>query len=862
LVNNVSSSLLNRTIVVDIDYPNENNSAASDNTAHIFTSVVMTQPNNQSTVAALLCHPEYSLTLRQVTTDWVNSSTGNVMAVSDKAIEVHDLGTTQSQLTNDIMQFLFTNEFIPVQDSNPWITYLNYTTPQPNWEAFVNTSLLSKSFQTTFEALAVLTVKSTKMSSANRTISGLITWESPRLLVVPVSLRLMEALLVLMTLVSLALCLVDRGPDSMASSLPGLASILARSNELARIFSRIPATAESLARNLGGYSFAALNTPMRIAVYDTTSKDSDTTRRKQSHHPKSYSSRPWQPMATATTFRVFMIFTTLSLVATLEALYQLSRKRSGIVQVSADGYAKYAWLFVPTLAMSIIAQRYSSMDTAMRTLHPFKKMQSFRVKPLPDFDPQSHISIVSLLFALRRRYLGLSVFISTSILGSILVIAASGMYSAISIQNSSDIAPTIETWFDIHNGSDLQSRYDSLQFPPDVLFSQAILFDNMSYPPGTYDTYAFSTLTSSSLHGNDSSGSPSSLTARVPAARGQVNCSLYEFWDAISNTTGNGVLTLAIAPPPGCTKGSNDHLSNGTNVVLAAAGGEVPQAGYFAFNALLSWNLLNTSGPSYQADDRGPYTVCDDDIQHLFFFYGNQVGNDSTEVAVLHCLPYVESLLVDATFSLPSFAVDAASSPPSEEPGSASPWPSANNSIPLPTLPTMEDSNGVNVDAFFTALSRGMQGTPLPELTGRNNVDRMISRINQLYQQLVAQSLHFNFRQSIASMTAGGGVLGLTPKQIEGSVRSAAHTRLVQNALPTRSLECLLLILVFCEVASFWLVGKSRGLPVDPGSLAGKMSLLVERGMVECLAEVEEKLDGRESAGHPEKCDSSSQQEN
>jgi hypothetical protein len=60
--------------------------------------------------------------------------------------------------------------------------------------------------------------------------------------------------------------------------------------------------------------------------------------------------------------------------------------------------------------------------------------------------------------------------------------------------------------------------------------------------------------------------------------------------------------------------------------------------------------------------------------------------------------------------------------------------------------------------------------------------------------------------------------------------------RLVQSAVATRVLEGLLVCLAVCAGVSFWVLRGTEGiLPVDPGSVAGRMGLLVGSGLVERL---------------------------
>ncbi|OLN83449.1 hypothetical protein CCHL11_03050 [Colletotrichum chlorophyti] len=67
--------------------------------------------------------------------------------------------------------------------------------------------------------------------------------------------------------------------------------------------------------------------------------------------------------------------TSPAVIATLEVLLQHSLRNKGIADVSTEGYVKYGWLFVPTIAMAALALAYNAVDTTNRLLPPFQQLQ-------------------------------------------------------------------------------------------------------------------------------------------------------------------------------------------------------------------------------------------------------------------------------------------------------------------------------------------------------------------------------------------------------------------------------------------------------------------------------------------------------
>ena len=573
----------------------------------------------------------------------------------------------------------------------------------------------------------------------------------------------------------------------------------------------------------------------------------------------------WQPAAATKTFRVSLLVVTVALIITLEAVYQQSKRDNGLAEVDTEGYTRYLWLFLPALAMAGLGLAYGAVDSAMRTLHPYLELAMHadgNREDAMEFDPRSSTALVALVQTIRRRCYGLSAIIIATILGSLLTIAASGLYLVDqSTQTVEMIDLGIGLWFDITSAPDQHRMYIEGRNPPDVWTNQVIQFNNLSFPTGTYEGFAFAMPNATGFsnltryYGDMDTTSTARLQATLPAAQARANCSLYRFWDAVDlkpapNTPfALQLFSVEAPPPPGCNSGGTLRTTNSTatspltpesrSLLFATESGAAPREGYFGFiPTLLRWTLRpnetsTTDFFSDPRDDRTPYTVCNDDTQHLFVMYGHRVSDTIHNISLLHCLPFVQSVSVSATFSLPALRIDD-SFPVTPDPETARPWSVANNtrnSIPLPELPSI---------SFFTTLTLGRGATPLDDsLIGglADNTKRaaMIRRIESVYSQLAAQSLHLNFRRPwdvgnitddgrlVRGMPLVGGFVGA-----EVSVPMArARGRLVQSVVSTRLLEGLLVALGVCLGVSFWLMrGMGGGLWLDPGSVGARMVLL------------------------------------
>jgi len=786
----------------DCDHDMKHTIAPEDDRLHTFMSYTEDRPENVSTVSAVLCHPAYSLTKRQVRT----TSEGNVLDVSETSTEAMALGISQTKLTFDLFELgsLDTNNAA----IGKWDALMRLVSPQSDSRAFSNTTILSNAFQNTFKIASLLAAKNSKTVAVkgNQTVSGFTTYATARLVTTQIALRLMEALLVAMSLIALALCLYnfDLVPNN-PSSLKHIAMVLSMNQEL-------PHGGCGKSHELG----------------------------PQATQPPDW----WRPMAATKMYRIILIITTLLIFVAVEVLYQVSKKNAGLAEVNTEGYTRYFWLFIPSVCMATLGLAYGAADTAARTLYPFVELSTGRggTQSTMEFDPRTLTALVALPQILYRRRFTLSAVVSTSILGSLLTIAASGLFLAKPLASGTQgITLDLATWFDLRPGPKPYMHkwryYEEEGIPMGdlTLLDRAIQFNNLSFPPGTYDRLAFALPDISHLSSNSNT-----ITARLPAVELQANCTPHQFWDSMEL---NEVLEfpIEIEPPPGCTPANESYKDEnivGTlfDELTLNTGLTPPNQGYFGFVVGNMW---------WGGHFENQYTICSDDTIHIFLFYGNRIAKKAYNNTILHCLPFVQAIEVEATFSLPSLAVDDTKSPPKVV-GQPTPWHSKigyENSI---LLPLVIETNPTNYDRFFTALTQGRSGAPMEDLIGRDRVDLMIEHVDTTFGQLAAQALYFQFRDSMDNITAGmveGDGRPLPPRTVRATVNIPAaegRGRLIQTEMSSRLLEVLLLCLVICTGVSLVLerrngVDTGRILPVDPGSIAARMSLLSGSELVKRL---------------------------
>lgn len=871
LTGNDSSRWLNQTLFVDIFYDPTFFSGFAEpdatrrgvDTGQVFTSVVVDLSNNRSQVTALLCHPRYSLTKRRVTTTVGGTKGGNILDVSNEILDKLDLGIAPSIITSDTVLSIWsvTTNFFPKTNvgrvvDNEWIQIMNMTMPQPGWAAFADKDLFSAALQKSFRDLVFLNAKLSRAAptDADQRVPGVIVRPVMRLVITTAVLRVMEALFIVMVLSAATLAFYNLGSSmEYGGSLLDTAEVLSRSDALAPLLTNSGHNCDS--EKLRGYLFSSSRNPTAIHVQRDLRQETSIFQTKRGA-PSIPTVLPfWLPTAMTKAYRISTVVMTSVFFILLETLFEVSKKNGGLADVPAEGYTQYVWIFLPTLAMASLGLAYVAMDKATRMLHPYLQLTRRGGSDMDalKFDPQSSVALVALLRTLRRRASGLSLIILTSILGGILAISSTGLYTTVSVQPAKGVSVNAATWFDIRRASLLWDGYYAARSPlKDGLFGQAIELMNLPFPAGTYKEFAFAMPDLARLQAVASGGNlTGKFTAQVPAARFQSNCELQEFIKLDKGSVRKEEITYNITPPIGCSKDGKLPDRFSTNIMLNLNQPGVvptPKPGPFGFLAQTDWGRekLSSAAGNFTLNLRRPDTVCADNSQHLFFVWGTLAANNETHnVTILHCKPSLEAVDVEATFLLPSLQVDdSPSTPPPRVVNTSSTrkWTAFNEtSIPLPLPGLFVGTVDGNFDSYFTYLTRGVRFADMkPSVAeliatsgdtdgGKTSLSEMIRRINTLSQELAAQSLHFNLRKSVADAADPNQP---APGAITGAVvlsQPAGRARLVQNEVATRLLEGLLIALAVCAVVSFWLVGwrdrTIRVLPGDPGSVAAVMAL-------------------------------------
>lgn len=633
-------------------------------------------PEKSRRISGVLCEPTYSLTRRTVTNVTDVSRSEDLLRVPSTAKEVLDLGTQPSNITQDLLDSIqyelstYNTAITGIFDRYQWYNLLNLTEPQRTMSDWTNTTLVTELSKKAWTAFAAFSVRMGLVSASNQTLQGTTTSTRSRLCIQELSLRLMEALLALLALLSIALYLLFPGvlyrdPGPIGSH----ALILAKSPPLRNILAGGgPTPNETLDSRLHGYTASF---PTRITAGDptvvvtpTTGDALDECTRSQLTEENIDESKWWQPLTGTTWFQIAVFATTVAVIVVLEVLSQISKKNDGIANVVIDGYQKYTWTYIPTLVMALIGLTFAAADATARLLHPFQLLRRGNAafkgnvvrSSLRADSGCSSSRCTETPFRAPGNY-------AHRADGSSLTIVTSGLYTPTPVSWSHDIALDVTGWFHIGDG-----KVRDVSLGGDYDFLSLIEYTNTSYLQWTHGRYALSTFSAATVHGSNGNDTSLTLHARqLPAARANINCTLTHYWEHLNNST--RTQDILVDPPAGChppplttsTSSSSSSSSSSSDsdrqlrFSLASPPSTIDADGNFV-DDLTEYGMLYSSGIT--DEDLIPAAVCGDQRSHFWYLSGHRRANGTHDsLALLHCAPYIEALVVGANFSLPGVEV-------------------------------------------------------------------------------------------------------------------------------------------------------------------------------------------------------------
>ena len=553
----------------------------------------------------------------------------------------------------------------------------------------------------------------------------------------------------------------------------------------------------------------------------------------------------WIPYAARYWMVALTFGSPLAAIAALEVLYRTSNANMGLVDVfNSEDVALYLSRYISAVIMFLIATSFNSLDFAVASFAPFGLLRSGAMPARRSlyFHLLGKMPPVALFQSLRTLHLGSAFSNMAGIIASVLTVVASGLWTIhnVAVSDAPIIASVASNWDVTWPNSAL---YDG--GAADTL--DQIQHGSASLPSSIWNDLVFPDIAYVQMNGRRSSVMDSTslnYTFDVSAIRPVLTCDMVEDdyihiqWTYGKRPWIGGWIAVDARPPlpPGCQLGG----WNGTNDYTSFSVSSFSQ-----FPDRLTW-----IGHFYDIHLGSPmiYTEYDEDIHHreqpdnpagcpsIGIIFSEIKDNATThdDVTVLLCSQKLQQVSVKVIYDgsdthHPSINHDIA---PIPDEGSARYLTNGTNGVD--TFPYRVQSHFVNnltrikvgdeqFDSFFNNLVYGPDGTPLRDLTGRANRDRLLEAIQRLYVKYMVLALDLHLRQRVIS--DGLAVAAGEQSRLTGTVQGWV-ARLQVNFASKLALQFMLGVMTLLGAGAFWLTDLRGTLPRNPCSISSTMGFL------------------------------------
>lgn len=808
---------------------------------------------------ATICVPSYQILEATVTFrgDYLNDSTPSLSVVPSPTPSTLD-NLTAWDIAR-LIPYTFCSTHVPMNDhlclsilaywnaSLLFLDVLNVSNPQVLASDFQDITILIQSATAFFRSWTAQLATLYLVTPIDQPLALNITTQVDRLHTKALSIWLSEAALLIAVLSSLYLvwqspCIrMSRDP----SSIGGLATVLVSSPTVVQRLTQKATVLDdkSVREKMAAHTFSLQldldNGSAKLEVSTEPSEDTSTgvvqSASTEACNNKTKSNSPFVftffiPWAVSKTGMLCMVLAPLCVVAGLEILYRYSLAHEGIATITSPEYVHYAWSLLPALVMTGIKLLCGSLGSVVMTFQPFHAFQkgqaSTRLGLLDNYSAQTALQVISTA-ASKRQFAAMAVAVS-SIVAPFLTIFVSGLFGLRNLDGSLDLQiPQIDQFND---SMAVSAKAEGTWWRDAILIVEN---SNTSFRYGTYDNLAFPQL---DLHefmqvlradtGNQTESGPR-LHVTVPSLRGNVNCTVFKP-DQIFNARyhSDGIVPImalsAIPPIQDC-----DITPPKPDLDFWPFTGE--NASWYAdfagnYGYVGNWWDLESAYSAIESNTT--YHDQKPGCPRAFTFFAKIYDNESVDIEVFYCSPYVEKLDVEVTYTYPDLQIDPGTPPVPHEDTAEYFSDTMITSIEFFFAPI--GPPGANVtwaDRFFYLVVMFGRNAVDPEsIVGDANRDELYKAINRLYGQLTAVFLN---TQRLPLNTSIHHILH------NATISGVPRTRLFQHVVSTRILQGLLILMTLCSITAFITMDTRHILPVNPNSIAGVASLLAGADMLD-----------------------------
>ncbi|KAK5046424.1 hypothetical protein LTR84_008227 [Exophiala bonariae] len=579
-----------------------------------------------------------------------------------------------------------------------------------------------------------------------------------------------------------------------------------------------------------------------------------------------------RPFTLSKTFLWLTFLLPVFLIGILEYLQHLSDTDTdpGIAYLSADSLAQsVVSRYIPAVVALLVATMFNCLDANIAILLPFSTMVDREVSN----DDLSHTWLdrsppMLIYHAVMRRQWAYGLTTVASVVGSILTIVTSGLYTVEDVPRSALVNFVAQDSWNMSFHQALSTDNGA------ALVSSLIETANLSYPAFTFDELVFPTLALDSSNDALRNINLGLVDANVPALRAELQCTeipldLFNYsltWNShygFADIFFGGQVPLPDHCHLGSVYGNESSVStsvngdgwwtgDGYNVTYVAQAMDVHLGAWPGDENDIFYTEIGNLAMANQPDNPPG-------CPSMLIFYGFLDGldlNNSVFRSML-CDQKIQKLSAGITLSLPELKISTDKTPvvdestaeylPSGPNGETSFWwrtePGLKSSFRILNETAVESlvvenddgsSSFSVISSFFRGAMYGLTPFPLETLQkdDKETRDKIFDHVQKFYRRYMAQYISANMRTTppTASQKRDGGTVD-TQSMAGVYTPASGKLRLMQAKTPKIVIQAMLGFMVVCASLALC-IGRYHDLvPWNPCTIAGLLILFVDSKM-------------------------------
>ncbi|OAX80568.1 hypothetical protein ACJ72_05100 [Emergomyces africanus] len=825
-------------------------------------------------VTAILCKPQYTIMRRNLTYEHLASGAASRIHLQppDERPSIVNLERITSSVFNEaILQSLKAGAqlFRPINSqpetlpSNDGVNTLfqlmvKSSTGGATLEKFLEGEIMSRAFQRVYSGVASQFVQQNLIVPTSEDSTGKVVYVEDRLHVGIISLWVMFACFISLSLLSVIILLMGpsaitpRDPDSIAAQ----ATILVSSNEL-----------QPLLQDAGHLSDRGIGDKLRNYTFRTSTYQSFkiTARYGLRESVTSLDERAieasgfWKPLAARKAILTLTYVMPILAIAALEVMQQLSNRNKGLMTIHTEKWKSLPQYLCALVAVGV-ATLYNNLDFTVAMLTPFEALRKGNVTAGRSILTHllGKIPLVALWEAIRGRHIGAVSSTTAAFAASFLTVIVSGLWNLdVTVVLSHSVAASRADAWDT-----TLKNYSSNDGNAGLVFS-LLQYHNLSTPPWTWnelEKYA--------------AQSPITYTFTLPALRPTLNCRLLTADDIhLKSFYGPGshsgdyrtVTTASVRPqlPSKCRVSLPENLTTTEFSLTYLEVDRSPTDGGY-IGSLFDLYLPPRDPKHLMELWERPDNPFGCPSIGIIFGYMRANHTSLTNLTAAICGQEIQEIPTEVTFSEDANLgfIDQTHPPRYNDTGRLKLLTNGTNGFSSfsfrvqeilrltletrsrNTLEAGQPSGPETYDSIFNEIIHGPHSGISPEsLMGAANANKLLDVVNDYYRLYMAQVINLTLRKPIRGSTSetkqrrqaaddregdddNDAATPITSLQNFTGTLHTATPRLKSNFGPKLALQLVLAAMIILGSLAVYTMRLRKTLPHNPCSIAGTMSLL------------------------------------